>query len=146
MSILGRTWRLRAGSTSLQSFLAEFCLTRTYSFPESSGEHDRQCDESACRTNVLMGNRAYRSCMRRRTAIALIIVILAGVFVFTAPVVSATTVRDACSPSVGGMCILVKVHFTQSVDCYLLRAGPGQWIGVYYFQGAFSVGCGPLLF
>jgi hypothetical protein len=39
----------------------------------------------------------------------------------------------------------LQIHFTQSLDCYLLGARPGQWIGVYYFQGGLGIGCGPLL-
>ena len=74
--------------------------------------------------------------MKRRTKFAAVSVILIFVVLFGVPIVSAS--------SPGGF-VGSRIHFTESLDCYLLGAGPGQWIGVYYFQGELGIGCGPLV-
>ncbi len=81
--------------------------------------------------------------MRARTKVVCI-VILAVVFFMAVPMVS-TSSPGAANICVSNSCTQPRIHFTQSLDCYLLGAGPGQWIGVYYFDGGLGVGCGPLV-
>jgi hypothetical protein len=85
--------------------------------------------------------------MRRHTKFAVIVAaILALAFFLAVPVVPASgpgAVNVCGSNSVG--CIEPRIHFTQSLDCYMLGAGPGQWIGVYHFEGGLGIGCGPLV-
>jgi len=83
--------------------------------------------------------------MRRRTKFTIIFTAILALALFMAvPVVSASApgAVELCSPE--GVCTVSQMHFTQSLDCYFLGAGPGQWIGVYYFQGELDIGCGPL--
>jgi hypothetical protein len=72
----------------------------------------------------------------RSRKIAAVVVILVFVVLFGVPMVGASSP----GPITG-----IRLHFTQSLDCYLLGAGPGQWIGTYYFEGGLGIGCGPLV-
>ena len=73
--------------------------------------------------------------MIRRTKFTIILAaILAFASFIAVPVVGASTpVVPTCSAA-GIVCSNPQIHFTQSLDCFLLGAGPGQWIGVYYFR------------
>jgi hypothetical protein len=85
--------------------------------------------------------------MRRRAKFTIMLVaIFALAFIMTVPVVSASApgAINLCNPE--NVCTPTQIHFTQSLDCYFLGAGPGQWIGIYYFQGGLGIGCGPLEF
>jgi len=84
--------------------------------------------------------------MRRRANLTIILVaILALAFIMAVPVVSTSApgAMELCSQE--DVCTGTQIHFTQSLDCYFLGAGPGQWIGVYYFQGGLGIGCGPIV-
>jgi hypothetical protein len=76
---------------------------------------------------------------------AAVMIILALAFVFAAPVVGASAPGAVGLCTAEGVCTAPQIRFTQSLDCYLLGAGPGQWIGVYYFEGGVGVGCGPVV-
>ena len=76
--------------------------------------------------------------MRRRNSFTITLVaILALAFFLAVPLVSASA--PASPPG-------FRIHFTQSLNCYLLGWRPEQGIGVYYFQGSLGFGCGPLVF
>ncbi len=80
------------------------------------------------------------------------ILAVAAVAFFTVPFVNATALGGStvsCGPGPDGLCItdIGHTHFTQSLDCYLLGrwAGPGQGIGMYYFEGEPGLGCVPVV-
>ena len=84
--------------------------------------------------------------MRRRTKFTVIVAAtLALAFFLAVPVAGASAPGAVNLCNAEHVCTEPRIHFTQSLDCYLLGAGPGQWIGVYYFDGALSIGCGPLV-
>jgi hypothetical protein len=74
--------------------------------------------------------------MRRRTKFAIVAAILSIAFIAAVPVVGASSPGPTAN---------TQIHFTESLDCYLLGLRYGQGIGVYYFEGAFGIGCGPLV-
>jgi hypothetical protein len=84
--------------------------------------------------------------MRRRTKSAVVIAaILALAFFLAVPVVGASATGAANSCNIDDICTFTQIHFTQSLDCYFLGLRPGQGLGVYYFEGALGIGCGPLI-
>jgi hypothetical protein len=76
----------------------------------------------------------------------ILIAILALAFFMAVPVAGASTPGVPTCSAGGIVCSHPQIHFTQSLDCYRLGARPGQWIGVYYFEGGLGIGCGPFLF
>ncbi len=77
----------------------------------------------------------------------MIVLLLFLAFFFVAPVVPASSPGGVseCGFHPSSTCQDPRVHFAQSLDCYVLGARPGEWIGVYSFEGSFGVGCGPLI-
>ncbi len=63
-----------------------------------------------------------------------IVVILAVGFLFGVPVVAASEPGGALNS---------HIHYTESIGCYLEGGFPRAWLGVYYFEGSFGVGCWP---
>jgi len=82
--------------------------------------------------------------MKHRARLVIILVTLVLALSFALPVVGASA-PGAVILCIGDVCTSPRIHFNQSLDCYLLGAGPAQWIGVYYFDGEFGIGCGPLV-
>jgi hypothetical protein len=81
----------------------------------------------------------------KRTGFSIIFaVILALAFFLAVPVVPASAPGAVNICGLNNACIEPMLHFKQSLDCYLLGARPGQWIGVYYFGGELGIGCGPM--
>ena len=68
-----------------------------------------------------------------RTAIILVAVITLVVIFITAPVVG-SSVESGALPCPG--CAPVRVHFLESLSCYLMAFGT-------YYEGQLYVGCGP---
>ncbi len=72
----------------------------------------------------------------RRQGYEAVVVIVVLVLLFCVPVVGAS------SP---GATTGSRIHFTESLGCFLEGGGPHAWLGVYYFQGGFGIGCMPLV-
>ena len=82
--------------------------------------------------------------MRRRAKFTIILAaIFAIAFIIAVPVVGASTPGIRTCSAYEIVCSYPQIHFTQSLDYYLLGAGSLQWVGVYYFQGSLGIGCAP---
>jgi hypothetical protein len=83
--------------------------------------------------------------MRRRTlsiTILLLVVISALAFVVAVPMASVEGgVPDG--PACFNFVTLCRIHYTESLSCYLLGGFPMTSFGDYYFRGELGIGCGP---
>jgi hypothetical protein len=83
--------------------------------------------------------------MRRSTPsiiILLLVAISALAFVVAVPVVSVEGgVPDG--PACFNFVTFCRIHYTESLSCYLLGGFPMASFGDYYFREELGIGCGP---